>query len=57
VDKIIFHEKPVSMNKLHCMFSRKVPGIEKKIEAFNSGLEEIMNDGTYDKILVRHHLK
>ena len=56
-DKVIYNTRPVSVNKLHCLFSRNIPGIRKKIEAFNSGLEEIIKDGTYDAILAKHHLR
>lgn len=54
---IVYSDKPVSLNKLYCMFSKKVPGVDAKREAFNSGLAEIMADGTFDKILMKHNLK
>lgn len=61
-EKLPDHEKnmiepispPLYVNKLHLMFSRKVPDAQQKLDAFNSGLKEIIKDGTLKKILGKY---
>lgn len=53
-DTIEFMEKPLIVNKLYVCFSKAKPGWEKKLADFNSGLEQIKKDGTYEKILKKH---
>ena len=61
-EKLPGHEKdmlePLSpslyINKLHLMFSKKIPDGQQKLEAFNSGLKKIIKDGTLKEILAKY---
>ena len=49
-----FLDPPLQEKTLHVMFSRAIPGFEKRVTDFNQGLKEIKANGTYKKILIRH---
>ena len=61
-EKLPEHEKdileplpiPLYVNKLHLIFSKKVPDAQQKLEVFNNGLKEIIKDGTLERILVKY---
>ncbi len=54
VGEIEFIEPALQTNKLYTIFSKKIPGYEKKVEGFNKGLKIIQEDGTVKEILKRH---
>ncbi len=45
---------PLYVNRLHLMFSRKVPNAQQNLEMFNSGLKEIIEDGTMKRVLGKY---
>ncbi len=45
---------PLDTIKLYVLFSKKVPGIQAKIDAFNTGLKQIKNDGTIERIVAEY---
>lgn len=51
---IKFLEPPLKVMPVHAMFSKAIPGYEKKVSDFNKGLKEIKENGTLDKILQDH---
>lgn len=51
---IRFLEPPLKIMPVHAAFSKAIPGYEKKVRDFNSGLEAIKSDGTMEKILRKH---
>ncbi len=53
-DSVKFLEPPLQEKNLHIMFSRAIPGFEKRVKDFNLGLKEIKDDGTYKEILIKH---
>lgn len=53
-EKIVFLEPPLQSNKFYTIFSKAVPGYEKKTEDFNKGLKMIQEDGTVKEIMKRH---
>ena len=55
--KFEFIEPPLTVQRLHMAISKKAPDYKRKLEDFNRGLDRIMADGTYDKILESHGLK
>lgn len=56
-DKFEFMEPPLTVQKLHMAISKKATDYNQKLEDFNKGLDRIISDGTYDRILERHGLK
>jgi ABC-type amino acid transport substrate-binding protein len=52
--RVRFLEPPLKIMPVHAAFSKAVPGYEKKVRDFNSGLKEIKSDGTIEKILRKH---
>ncbi|MBT4500453.1 MAG: transporter substrate-binding domain-containing protein [Gemmatimonadetes bacterium] len=55
-DDIVFLDPPVAVHPIHILISKKTPDFARKMEAFNSGLQEITKDGTVEKILKKHGL-
>ncbi len=55
-EKIVFMEPPLQTNYLHIAFSRKLPDAEHKAELFTKGLQAILANGTYERILASHNL-
>lgn len=49
--KIVALEPPFIVNKFYNAFSKNIPGYEKKVADFNAGLNLIMKDGTFKKIM------
>jgi polar amino acid transport system substrate-binding protein len=45
---------PLYVNKLYLMFSRRVPDVQQKINAFNMGLLEISKNGTLKCIIDKY---
>ncbi len=58
-EKIAFEtmSPPLYADKLHLMFSKKIPGASGKIAAFNKGIEIIRENGSLQTILARHGMK
>ena len=52
--RIIFLEKPFKIMRFYAGFSKKIPGWEKRRDDFNRGLEEIIKDGTVERILLQY---
>ncbi len=52
--RVKFLNPPLSMSPVFVMFSKAIPGYEKKLADFNRGLKAIIDDGTYDTILEKH---
>ncbi|WP_163835573.1 substrate-binding periplasmic protein [Spartinivicinus ruber] len=50
-EKLEFMLPPLYVHKLYVMFSRKIPNVKQKIDAFNKGYQAILKDGTYQSIL------
>jgi len=51
---IEFIKTPVDVNQLHLAVSRAVPDHETLTVQFNTGLQAIIEDGTYQQILEKH---
>ena len=51
-----FLDPPLAENSLHLLGSRKTQDGDKIISDFNKGLRQIIDDGTYEKILEKHGL-
>ncbi len=56
-DKIVFTENALSVEPLHVTSGLANPRGKELIEAFNRGLEEIRENGTYDRILGEYGLR
>ena len=54
ISNIIFYEPPIMQMPVHVMFSKAIPGYEKKLLAFNTGLKQIRDDGTINRIMIKH---
>ncbi len=48
---------PLDTIKLYVIFSKKAPGIQPKIDAFNAGLEIIKSNGTFQQIVSEYGVK
>lgn len=57
LSKIEFTENSLTVNKLHVATASKNPKAKAIISAFNKGLAQIQEDGTFDKILKKYQLK
>lgn len=51
LSRMVFMTPPLKENTLHIMVSRAIPDSKQLLADFHRGLEEIRNDGTYDRIL------
>lgn len=51
---LVFLEPPLKVLDLYVCFSLKAPEYEAKLKAFNEGLKQIKDDGTFDAILKKH---
>lgn len=51
LNSVVFLTPPLAKNALHIMGSRKTPGIQKKIRAFDKAIQEMKADGSFDNIL------
>lgn len=51
LDSLDWIEPPIEKTNLYLVISKKVNDARAKIEAFNLGLKQIKEDGTYDKII------
>jgi ABC-type amino acid transport substrate-binding protein len=47
-------DPPLQIKPLFVLFSRNVPGYEKRLKEFNTALAQINADGTVAEILKRH---
>lgn len=45
---------PLQEKELYICMSKKTENVNEKVKAFNKGLKEIKEDGTFDKILEKH---
>ncbi len=54
ISDIQFLEPPLKMVPVHIMFSKAIPGYEKKVRDFNKGLQAVKHDGTIDDILKKY---
>ncbi len=50
LDQLDYHKKPLLVSTGHLLFSKSHPDGEKNLAIFNSGLEKIIKDGTYEKM-------
>ena len=48
---------PLAINKLYILFSKKAPAIQHKIQAFNTGLQSIKNNGELKQIVSEFGVK
>jgi polar amino acid transport system substrate-binding protein len=55
-DDIAFLDPPVAVHPIHILISKNAPEFAQKLEAFNRGLKEIIEDGTVEKIIKKHGL-
>lgn len=53
-NELEFMEPPLENKLLYIAFSKKGPDFQQKLAAFNSGLQQIINDGTLTRILKQH---
>jgi len=51
LSRMVFMEPALKENTLHIMVSRAIPDSKELLADFHRGLEEIREDGTYDRIL------
>ncbi len=51
---IRFLEPPLHSSPVHVMFSKAVPGHEKRLIDFNRGLKLMKEEGKYDRIMQKH---
>ena len=51
VEKITHHPKPLTSSSLHLLLSMKAERAKELNDIFNSGLEEIKKNGTFDQIM------
>lgn len=49
-DSLVSLEPPISTNLHYVIFSKKISGYEQKLRDFNSGLQQIIQDGTFEQI-------
>jgi len=54
IEQVIFIEPPLKISPIYLITSRSNPNKESVMEAFNTGLVDIKEDGSYDKILRAH---
>ncbi len=54
VKSVKFLDPPLEMKPLFVMFSKAVPGYEKKLADFNRGLKMVNDDGTVKNIMIKH---
>ncbi len=45
------HKKPINVQPLYLLFSKKVPGNEQMRDRFNEGLSQLKESGKYDQII------
>lgn len=57
LDDFSFTKNALSVNRLHVTVGLANPNHNEYIDAFNKGLVEIKNDGTFDKILAKYGIK
>jgi polar amino acid transport system substrate-binding protein len=55
-DEIAFINKPLAEKTLHVAFTKSKPNYKALTKAFNTGLKSVLNDGSLEQILRRHHL-
>jgi polar amino acid transport system substrate-binding protein len=55
-DEIAFINKPLAEKTLHVAFTKSKPNYKALTQAFNTGLKSLLNDGSLEQILRRHHL-
>ncbi len=53
-DILSFLDNSITTNQQYVGFSKAVDGYQDKLLDFNSGLKQIISDGTYDSILEKH---
>lgn len=51
MDSLVALEPPLQVSKYYNAFSKNYPDYEQKVNEFNSGLQVIKSDGTYQKII------
>ena len=56
IGQLEFMEPALLQKPFHVAFSVKTPDYERKLQAFNRGLRELVKDGTLKKIMNRHGL-
>ncbi|MCP4321673.1 MAG: transporter substrate-binding domain-containing protein [Psychromonas sp.] len=54
IEDVIFIKPPLNISPIYLITSRSNPNKESVMRAFNMGLTEIKQDGSYDKILRAH---
>jgi len=45
------HEKPIHVQPMHLLLSKKIPGNEQMRDLFNEGLKRLKESGKYDQIM------
>lgn len=53
-DSLVALDPPLKISEYHNAFSKRYPGYEKKVQDFNTGLQMIKKDGTYQRIIDSH---
>jgi len=54
IDRVEFLQPPLKVMPVHVMFSKAVPGFQKKVAVFNAGLEQIRKNGVMDQIMEKY---
>ncbi|MDM8517929.1 transporter substrate-binding domain-containing protein [Desulfobacterales bacterium HSG16] len=52
-----FMEPALEFKQLYVAFSKKAPDYKKKLDVFNAGLNAITQNGTLEKIIMKHSLE
>lgn len=56
-DQIIPVFPPFQIDKVYTVFSKKIPNVQKIVEDYDKGINMIIEDGTFDKILEKHGIQ
>ncbi len=56
-DSFVSLDPPIVTNLHYIIFSKKISGYEQKIRDFNSGLQQIIQDGTFEQIFKSYGLE
>ena len=56
IGRFEFMNPPLAERSFHLAFSKASEGCEQHVKIFNQGLQDVMQDGTLEKILSRHGL-
>jgi sorbitol/mannitol transport system substrate-binding protein len=56
IGQLEFMNPPLAEKSFHIAFSKNSPGYQQRLDDFNRGLQEVVNDKTLEKILYKHGL-